>query len=199
MNNYIIIGDSIAYGIGDNETGGWASMFKKYIVNLDDSKVCNNYVHISAFPGATSTIILNKIDNIYKAFRNDEFRNTIILSIGVNDTQEFNGNLKTSLDDYEMNIQRIIDYVKEQGSELIILGLTRIASDEKFFWKPGKYYWNKIISNYDYKLEILCHEKNIKYISMKDALDESDYIDGLHPNTIGHKKIFEIVKESISK
>ena len=63
-NNYIVIGDSITYGIGDFESGGWATMFKQYIVNKDDSKVCNNYVHIAAFPGATSTDILNKIDNI---------------------------------------------------------------------------------------------------------------------------------------
>lgn len=31
-NNYIIIGDSITYGIGDLESGGWATMFKNYIV-----------------------------------------------------------------------------------------------------------------------------------------------------------------------
>ena len=35
--NYIIIGDSITYGIGDFESGGWATMFKNYIVNKDDS------------------------------------------------------------------------------------------------------------------------------------------------------------------
>lgn len=34
--NYIIIGDSITYGIGDFESGGWATMFKNYIVNQDD-------------------------------------------------------------------------------------------------------------------------------------------------------------------
>lgn len=51
--NYIIIGDSITYGIGDFENGGWATMFKNHIVNQDDSKVCNNYVHIVGFPGAT--------------------------------------------------------------------------------------------------------------------------------------------------
>ena len=41
-NNYIVIGDSIAYGIGDFKSGGWSSMLKNYIVNKDDSKLCNN-------------------------------------------------------------------------------------------------------------------------------------------------------------
>ncbi len=36
--NYIIIGDSITYGIGDFESCGWATMFKNYIINKDDSK-----------------------------------------------------------------------------------------------------------------------------------------------------------------
>lgn len=66
--NYIIIGDSITYGIGDFENGGWATMFKNYIVNKDDSKVCNNYVHIAGFPGATSSDILDKINNILSSF-----------------------------------------------------------------------------------------------------------------------------------
>lgn len=36
--NYIIIGDSITYGIGDFQNGGWATMFKNYIVNKDTPK-----------------------------------------------------------------------------------------------------------------------------------------------------------------
>ena len=63
-NNYIIIGDSITYGIGDFENCGWATMFKKYIVNKDDSKECTNYVHIAGFPGARSNDILDKINHL---------------------------------------------------------------------------------------------------------------------------------------
>ena len=33
--NYIFIGDSIVYGIGDNENNGWTSMFKKQIINFN--------------------------------------------------------------------------------------------------------------------------------------------------------------------
>ena len=85
-NNYIIVGDSITYGIGDFESGGWSTLIKNYIVNKDDSKVCNNYVHIAGFPGATSTDILNKIESILKSFKHEEFKNIVMLSIGINDT-----------------------------------------------------------------------------------------------------------------
>ncbi|MBR0427064.1 MAG: SGNH/GDSL hydrolase family protein [Clostridia bacterium] len=199
-NNIIICGDSIVYGIGDFETNGWATMFKNYIVNKDDSKVCNNYVHIAGFPGATSTDILNKIESILKSFKHEEFKNIVILSIGINDTKEFNGNQKNSIEKFKENICKITKIVLENNCDLIILGLTRIECGEKFLWKPNKYD-NEVISeydkdlqsilNFDSELEVLCKKNKIKYIPMKDVLQKEDFIDGLHPNTNGHKKICE--------
>ena len=206
-NNYIVIGDSIAYGIGDFENGGWTEMFKKYILSKDDSKVCNNYIYIAGFSGATSTDILNRLEYIFNSFRHVEFKNIVILSIGINDTQEFNGSNKNSIEQYVLNIKRISKYVTEQGAELVILGLTRIESDNKFFWKPNKYYDNKVISEYDRvlqgilksdsELKKLYNENKIRYISMEDVLQKDDYIDGLHPNEKGHKKIFERIRKYI--
>lgn len=201
--NYIIIGDSITYGIGDFESGGWASMFKNYIVNKDDSKVCNNYVHVAGFPGATSSDILDKIDSILQVFLHKEFTNTVILSIGVNDTQAFNEEPKNSIEQYKLNIEKIAKFIIDNECNLIILGLTRIESDEKFLWKPNKYYDNDIISEYDRALKLildydeelkeLCKKNKIKYIRMQEVLEKVDFIDGLHPNHNGHKKIFEYI------
>lgn len=206
-NNYIIIGDSITYGIGDFESGGWATMFKNYIVKKDDTKECSNYVHVTGFPGATSTDILTKIDSILKTFKHEEFTNTVILSIGVNDTQEFNGSQKNSIEQYKTNIEKIVKCVIDNGCNMIILGLTRIESDEKFLWKPNKYYDNEIITEYDRDLELilsydaelkkLCKNNRIKYIAMQDILQKADFIDGLHPNHNGHKKICNYIIKNI--
>lgn len=206
-NNYIIIGDSITYGIGDFESGGWATMFKNYIVKKDNSKECSNYVHVAGFPGATSTDILTKIDSILKSFKHEEFTNTVILSIGVNDTQEFNGSQKNSIEQYKANIEKIAKCVMDNDCNMIILGLTRIESDEKFLWKQNKYYDNETITEYDRDLELilsydtelekLCKNNRIKYIAMQDILQKVDFIDGLHPNHNGHKKICNYIIESI--
>ena len=206
-NNYIVIGDSITYGIGDFENGGWSAMFKNYIVNKDDSKVCNNYVHVAGYPGATSTDILNKIDSILNSFKHAEFTNTVILSIGVNDTQEFNGNQKNSAQQYKKNIEKIAKLVINNNCNLIILGLTKIESDEKFLWKPNKYYDNNVISEYDRDLELilkydeelekLCKDNKIRYIPIRDVLQKEDFIDGLHPNTAGHRKICDYIIKNI--
>lgn len=195
--NYIIMGDSITYGIGDFESGGWTTLLKNYIVNKDDSKVCNNYVHIAAFPGATSLDILNKTNSILQSFIHKEFKNTVILSIGVNDTQIFNGEPRNNIEQYKTNIEKIAKLVTYNNCNLIIIGLTRIESDEKFLWKPNKYYDNNIISEYDLELEELCKNNKIKYIPMQEVLEKDDFIDGLHPNHSGHKKIFEYIIEKI--
>lgn len=205
--NYIVVGDSITYGIGDYENNGWTALLKKYIISKDDSKVCNNYVHIAGFPGATSTDILNKIEDILNTFKHKEFKNTVILSIGVNDTQEFNGNYKTSIEKYKENMKNIMKIIFSNECDLVVLGLTRIEAGEKFYWKPNKFYDNGVISEYDKDLSLiinydnellkLCANNNLKYISMKDVLDKTDYIDGLHPTAKGHKKIFDEVIKNI--
>ena len=164
-------------------------------------------MHIAGFPGATSTDILNKIENIFNCFKHEEFKNIVILSIGVNDTQEVKGNNKNSIEQYKANIEKIAEYIKQQDAEIIIMGLTRIECDEKFLWKPNKNYNNEVISEYDRdlqailefdsELEKLCQKYKIKYIPMQEVLQKEDFIDGLHPNEKGHKKIFERIREII--
>ena len=192
-NNYIVIGDSITYGIGDYENGGWSAMLKKYIVNQDDTKICNNFVQVVGFPGATSKDILNKIDSVLDTFKHDEFNNIVMLSIGVNDTQNFNGNYKVSIDSYKSNIEYIIKKIKDREFKIIVLGLTRIGINERLEFKPNKYYDNTVIEEYDSELKKICDESIINYIPMQDVLQKDDFVDGLHPNSKGHKKIFERV------
>ena len=113
-NNYIVIGDSIAYGIGDFKSGGWSSMLKNYIVNKDDSKLCNNYVHIAGFPGATSVDILNKIEYIFNCFKHEEFKNIVILSIGINDIQEVEANNKNSKENTRLILKKLQNILRNK-------------------------------------------------------------------------------------
>ena len=81
------------------------------------------------------------------------------------------------------------------------MGLTRIECDQEFLWEPNKFYNNEVISEYDMDLKAIlefdgelkgiCQKYKIKYIPMQEVLQKDDFIDGLHPNEKGHKKIFE--------
>lgn len=106
-------------------------------------------------------------------------------------------------------MKEIIKKVTENNCDIIILGLTRIESDEKFFWKPSKYYDNEKISEYDRDLELILNydeelsklfkENKIRYISMRDVLEKENFIDGLHPNHKGHNKIFNHIIKNIKE
>lgn len=43
--------------------------------------------------------------------------------------------------------------ITDKEFTLIILRLTRIENDEKFLWKPNKYYDDSVISEYHTELE----------------------------------------------
>ena len=188
--NYIIIGDSITYGIGDYETLGWATMFKREIVNMDNTEICNNFVHIVGFPGATSTEVLDRIDNIYKTFHYNNFENVIILSIGINDVYEYDATGENSLEEYISNMNCIIDYINKRDLGLIIIGLMPVNDED---------YINENIIYYDNALKKLAKKNEIDYIPMLDVLKPEDLIDGLHPTKEGHEKIFNRIIEYMNE
>ena len=195
-NNYIIIGDSIPYGVGRTGPSGWADLFKSDIVLHDDTKECSSYVHLAAFPGATSEDIKARANGIFEAFKSDSSRNIVILAIGLNDSQEINLKRKVLLPTYEENMQNIIKFFQERA-EVFVVGLTKVQSDGKFSWKPGKFYENSVIKAYDSFLEEISPQLCAQYISLRGVLTDDDYVDGVHPNDNGHRKIFEVVKEKV--
>ena len=197
--SYIFVGDSIVYGIGDFEQNGWTSMFKNKIINLDQNSLyCNNYVHVAAYPGGTSSDIAQRISHILGAFAFPSTNNEIILSIGVNDTQTIDNKQKVDLETFKNNIIEIIESARKiENGNITILGLTRIGSEQQFEFKPGKSLSNDTINQYDLELEKICQENKVSYVKMSDALGYSDYVDKLHPNNQGHKKIFSRVLSKI--
>ncbi len=100
-NNYIIIGDSIIYGVGGYQQNGWVSMLKNELLNREGTKESTKYVHCIGFPGATSKDISEKIEAIVNTYYSIDMNNTFFISIGVNDTQIFKGKSKVSIDEYK--------------------------------------------------------------------------------------------------
>ena len=48
---------------------------------------------------------------------------------------------------------------------------------------------------YDSIIKQIAQENNCIYIYLMDKLDDNDFIDGLHPNITGHKKMFSEIKK----
>ena len=59
-------------------------------------------------------------------------------------------------------------------------------------------YTNENIQKYTKIMEDVCKENGVLFMDIK-PLNNDDFDDGLHPNTEGHRKIFEQVKDFLTK
>lgn len=62
-------------------------------------------------------------------------------------------------------------------------------------WTPEKFYSNDSVSKYNSIIEKVCREYNLPFIPMFDLLEKNELDDGLHPNSIGHEKMFLRIKD----
>jgi len=196
--NYIIVGDSIAYGIGDIKDGGWSTMLKKYAISKPYNPDDVMRVHVAAFPGITSIELEPKIEDIIKAYYDYEMLNTVIVAVGINDSRVGDFSSKVSIEEYEKSITKIIDKIKNNNCNSLFVGLTNISGNNGILaFENNKKYINDVIVKYDKVLEKVCRDNDCKYVKTFGILNYEDLDDGLHPTNSGHKKIYEKVLNEV--
>lgn len=186
----LIFGDSITYGLYDEEDSGWVNRLRK---KLENNKKEKYTIYNLGIPGDRTYNLMNRFDiELNSRLKNDEEK-MVVFAIGINDTQECNGKINVDLQTFKNNIQDLIDKSKKYTNDIIFIGLTNV--DEKrvgpFKIAPEKRYVNDYIINYDDEIEKICNKNHIKYIKTFGMLDDDDLFDGLHPNSNGHKKLYE--------
>lgn len=173
----IIFGDSIAYGLYDNELG-WAYRLRKKLGY-------NNFIFNLSIPGQSSFDILNKFEielkNRYN--KSDEFK--IIFSFGIKDA------LKNNIDDFKNNILKIINKTKKYTKDITFIGLIKPATNKRV-----EYNLDTVIL-FDNAIEEICNKENLKYIKLINIINNNELVDGLHPNDVGHEKISKVVLKEI--
>ena len=185
MTTYIVFGDSIARGAYDPKIGGWVSHLAKLIESNYGDKVYNMGVS-----GETTSDLLKRL-SVEISARNPD---TIIIAIGINDTRQMeSGSPTINIEIFTSNLEKILRICNGFVKNIIFVGITRV--DEKVVnpWKDKGFYYNKIINKYDAIIENFATSHDLIYIPMSDILRDSDLYDGLHPNEIGHKKMFDRV------
>lgn len=191
--NILIFGDSITWGAYDPEQGGWATRLRNYFEAQDkDIDVYN-----LGISGDTTADLLERIEVEAKSRE----PNLIIFAIGINDAQfihSTNG-LRVSLDEFQQNIAKLLSIAKKFTDKIVFVGLT-IVDESKTTPCPGKpdeSYTNENIKRLDKAIAKFCEASKLKFILMEGVVENDDLIDGLHPNTKGHIKIFNRMKSEV--
>ncbi|MFA5107317.1 MAG: SGNH/GDSL hydrolase family protein [Patescibacteria group bacterium] len=190
-----LFGDSITWGAWDRERGGWAARLRSYLeTNNRDVAVYNCGVS-----GDTVADLLQRFDVECKA----RGPNIIVLSIGINDSRYYTTKDKpeTTPEQFQKNFDELLKKAKKYADAIICLGLTKV--DEKITtpcsWKPDKYYDDENIRKYDAIMQKSCDHAGVLFHSLYDLLDFSDLVDGLHPSSKGHEKMFLAIKDFFQK
>lgn len=205
---YFVFGDSLAYGAWDKE-GGWAQRLKKFIDQKFMKEVLSNITNPNwgfAYPlgisGETVGGLLKRIKNEIKPRMKGE-KTVFIFSTGMNDLQYINakGKTQTSSEKFKKDLQHLINFSKKFSSKIIFVGLNPVVESkaDPLPWNKNNSFRNEHVKKYNEIMKSVCAKNKVYFIEIFERWITSNYEklifeDGLHPNSEGHEKIFETVK-----
>jgi len=205
----LIFGDSIAHGAWDTEKGGWVQRIKSFLDEETLSESENEYIIYSlGVSGNNTEDLLERFEfETKQRLKENDEELMFIFAIGTNDSQFIHSKngLRFSPEEYENNLDRLLNLAKKFSSKIIFVGLTPVDETKTtpIPWSTDKSYKNEYIKRFNDILSNFCKEKRIYFIEIFGELIKEDYQDlledGLHPTSGGHKKVFEIVKDFIIK
>jgi len=200
-----VFGDSIVWGAGDQEGGGWVDRFK---IDFKKEERFNEVFNLGN-PGESSVGLLERIENECRARMKQKFRkrNAVIIQTGTNDARNDldRGTKNVLLRQFEKNIQEIIQILKKFVDNVIFVGFTPVEEERanSISWGHNVEFKNKDIREYENIIKRVCERNKIHFIGLFEKWEKMDYLklleDGLHPNSEGHKKIFEVVRKYLIK
>ena len=188
--NICIFGDSIAWGAYDPEHGGWANRLRNYF----EAQNKDINVYNLSISGDTTTDLLNRLEVEVK----QREPNIVIFAIGINDAQSVTdaNSTRISIDEFKNNLKKLHRTAHKFADKIIFIGLTSVdeLKRKSIF---SSFYTNRNIKYLDTEIKKFCEENKARFISMDGIIDTYDLDDGLHPNTKGHKKMFDKIRPAI--
>ena len=208
MARICVFGDSIAHGAWDKE-GGWVQRLNRFFVEkylLNPNFYCS--VYNLSISGNTTEDLLERFEfEIKQRLKEEENKTIVIFAIGANDSDfvHSKNDFWVQPEKTKKNIKKFIEITQKFSTEIIFVGLTP-AEEEKVNpmpWDTDKYSKNKNIQRYNEIIKSVCEENKIHFIEIFDEFQKTDYKklleDGVHPNSEGHQKIFEIVRDFLEE
>lgn len=195
----VALGDSLIYGFGDPEGGGWVERLRRRWLSLDDPG------HILYNLGVRGDGVRQVSQRLEQEFRHrGELRHrvpdVIVLSVGVNDSARLghaNGRNFTVFEDFQQDLAILLDQAQELCS-VYFVGMTPVDEQQMPFANCLHY---SHADQYRYKesTRLACLDRQIPYLDvMEQWLTRGDQewrslisADGLHPNSDGYAVLLQ--------
>lgn len=197
----IALGDSLVYGFGDPDGGGWVERLRRWWMLPDSAG------HVLYNLGVRGDRIQQVAQRLEVEFRHrGELRNRvpdlIILSVGVNDSARvgrLNGRNYTELNVFESQIAALIAQA-QQLCQVIFVGMVPV-DEAKMPFLDCLYYNHTDQYHYKEASRLACQKHGIPYLDVFQKWMECSESwrlqrisnDGLHPNALGYQTLLEDV------
>jgi len=185
--------------------GGWADQLKVFCMKRELENPEFDYsVYNLGISGDNTDDLLERFEFETKQRLHKEDEIIFIFAIGINDScfVKSKNIFLTTENNFKKNIQKLIEIAKKYSSKIIFVGLTPVEENKTnpISWSiTGESYKNKYIKRYDNIIKFICEENKIYFVDIFDEFNKIDYKrlleDGLHPNSKGHQKMFEVVRD----
>ena len=205
-----VFGASNAYGAFDRDGDGWVGRLRKYAEGAVAQITDTDLVYNCGVSGDTTKDLLRRFEVEYtariKGLNRWNRECAILFEIGKNDCatdkkKEIGVPLKT----FEVDLKKLIKSAHRFTSKIVFM--TILPVDEKYSapWVGDQNisYKNENIKRYNAALRKACMELGVPLADTFLAFSESEYKslleDGVHLNSRGHQKLFEVVKPILIK
>ena len=156
---------------------------------------------------STNEVLERFEDELSKRFREDQ-ELLVAFEVGINDSMYINAEkeFRTPKKKFKENLEELIKLARKYTEKIVFLGLSPAVDDilDPIPWHTAATYKTEYIKEFDGVIKNTCKENNLLFIDTFTSFAGKDYQklltpDGIHPNSEGHKFIFEIVKNELEK
>lgn len=206
MANILVYGASVAQGFYDTG-GGWADRLKRYFIQEELKNNWEQSINVfnQALSGDTTKDILSRIAKETTQRLWGKHEAIFIFEAGTNDSIIIDGKPKVPLKEFKNNLNQLLRFCKTYSNKIIFLGLTPIDESKvaPMPWSPTESYFSERIKKYNDTIKLFSHKNDLGFIDLYEEFTKVEFKkylhDGVHPNSEGHKKIFEIVRDFLVK
>lgn len=202
--NLLVFGDSIAAGCWDLQ-GGWVNRLQKDANSISVKSGFFQYdmIYNLSLSGDTSGSLLQRLtDDLISRLRLIGTEIAVIFSVGANDSvySHSQNSFWTSEEQFKQNYDLIINTTRKYSQDIFVLGLTPADNSkvDPVPWVPDCSYKNEYIKRFDRVIKEISEKKQVVFIPLFEIFIKKGHRelleDGIHPNTAGHKLIYETVR-----
>lgn len=201
-------GDSITYGAWDIEKSGWVARLRQFLDDLQD-KNPDYYalLYNLGIPGETTDGLVNRFENELTARKRHNHDSIFIFAFGANDVAYLveENRFRVSKEKFGENLAQVIEKTQGITKKILLINTLPVVEEKNSVPRNGKTRLNKHIEEYNQVLQELADKYDVKLIDVFSKFAEQDYKklfvpdDGLHPNSEGHRIMFETIGPEVQK